>query len=65
MTSSDDRRPNALSRKQSRLWLALCWAALAIVAVIIALEGRLLWWFIAAVWAAFGGYSFYLWRHGK
>jgi Flp pilus assembly protein TadB len=65
MTSSDDGRPKALSRKQSRLWLALCWAALTIVAVIIALDGRLLWWFIAACFAAFGGYWFYLWRHGK
>jgi hypothetical protein len=65
MASSDDGRPKALSRKQSRLSLALCWAALTIVAVIIALEGRLLWWFIAAGWAAFGGFGFYLWRHGK
>jgi hypothetical protein len=65
MTSSDDGRPKALSRKRSRLWLALCWAALTIVAVIIALDGRLLWWFIAACFAAFGGYWFYLWRHGK
>ena len=65
MTSSDDGRPKALSRKRSRLWLALCWAALTIVAVIIALDGRLLWWFIAACFAALGGYWFYLWRHEK
>ena len=44
MMSSDDGQPKALNRKQSRLWLALCWAALAIGVVLIALDGRLLWW---------------------
>jgi len=66
MTSSDDRQPKAPGRKQSRLWLALCWAALTIASVITALDnGRPLWWFSAACYAALGGYWYYLWRHGK
>jgi len=48
MTSSDDGQPKAPGRKQSRLWLALCWAAVTIVSVITALDnGRPLWWFSA------------------
>ena len=65
MTSSGDGQPKALSRKQSRLCLALCWVALSIGAVLIALDCRLLWWFIAACFAAFGWYWFDSWRHGK
>jgi hypothetical protein len=65
MTSSDGGRPKTTGQKQSRIWLAICWAALTIVAVIIAIEGRPLWWFIAAGWAAFGGYWFYRWREGS
>ena len=41
MTSSDDGRPKAPGRKQSRLWSALCWAALTIGAVITALDNGL------------------------
>lgn len=66
MTSSDVGQPKAPGRKQSRLWLALCWAALTIVSVITALDnGRPLWWFSAAFYAAFSGGWYYLWRHGK
>jgi hypothetical protein len=64
--SAQQRRPRAPGRKQSRLWLTLCSAALTIAAVITALDnGRLLSWFSAAFYAAFGGYWYYLWRHGK
>ena len=65
MTRSEYGQAKTLGRKQSRLWLALFWAALTVVAVVVAFDGRLLWWFIAACFAAFGGYWFYLWRNGK